>query len=62
MYDLTGFELPLFNLHIVWDQIVKIALITFLNDMPKNQTQTGTIKFNWTSIHPYFIDLYKANL
>jgi hypothetical protein len=27
MYDLTGFKLPLCNLHIVLDQIVKIVLI-----------------------------------
>ena len=60
MYDLTGFELPLCNLDIVLDQTVKIALITFLNDMQKNQT--GTIQFKWTSIHAYFIDLNKANL
>jgi hypothetical protein len=48
------------NLHIILDEIVKNALSTFLNNMQKNQTRT--IKFKWTSIQPYFIDLNKANL
>jgi hypothetical protein len=62
MYDLTGFGITNVQIahRLILDQIVKIALIPFLNDMRKNQT--GTIKFKWTSIYPYFIDLNKANL